>query len=121
MHKNDSSGFQGYCIDLIEELKVLMGFEYEIYEVPEYGNMNSTMHWNGLIKELVDKVSQPASSRPASSSTSFAAGGRFPLAVLRSFAGVDRLSLSPLMTLPPLIVVSSGDTEKRDKREERMH
>jgi hypothetical protein len=78
MHKNDSSGFEGYCIDLIEELKTLMGFEYEIYEVkqpymmktqkgnghgniylfqvPEYGTMNSSLHWNGLIKELVDKV-----------------------------------------------------------------
>lgn len=35
-----------------------MGFEYELYEVPDgkYGNMDSQMNWNGMIKELMEKV-----------------------------------------------------------------
>ena len=58
MKKNDSSGYEGYCIDLIDELKLLMGFEYEIFEAEDnvYGSMNENMEWNGLIKELVDRV-----------------------------------------------------------------
>lgn len=58
MKKNDSSGYEGYCIDLIDELKMLMGFEYEIFEAEDniYGSMNEAGEWNGLIKELVDKV-----------------------------------------------------------------
>ena len=48
--------FEGYCIDLIDELKALMGFEYEIYKVDTYGTMNEKTEWNGLIKELIDKA-----------------------------------------------------------------
>ncbi len=58
MYKNGSTTeFQGYCIDLIDELSKLMSFEYEIYEAPDkkYGNMNEAEEWDGLVKELVDK------------------------------------------------------------------
>ena len=50
--------FEGYCIDLLNDLKDLMGFEYEIYVTPDnlYGNMDENMEWNGMIKELIDKV-----------------------------------------------------------------
>lgn len=42
---NDEDGkgvkFKGYCIDLIEEIRKLIGFEYEIYIAPDnnFGNV----------------------------------------------------------------------------------
>ena len=47
--------YYGYCKDLIDELQQLMGFNYEIYDVQAYGNMNEKEEWNGLIAELVNK------------------------------------------------------------------
>ncbi len=60
--KNSNGEFEGYCIDLIDELKKLMNFEYELYEVEEYGKMDPDMNWNGMIKELVDKVTMQSLS-----------------------------------------------------------
>ena len=43
---NDEDGkgvkFKGYCIDLIEEIRKLIGFEYEIYIAPDnnFGKLN---------------------------------------------------------------------------------
>ena len=36
----------------------LMGFDYEIYAAPDgvYGRMDENENWNGMIRELVDKV-----------------------------------------------------------------
>ena len=50
--------YVGYCIDLLEELKKLMKFEYELMEAPDgqYGRMNEQAEWNGMVKELMDKV-----------------------------------------------------------------
>ncbi|XP_050421609.1 ionotropic receptor 25a [Adelges cooleyi] len=49
--------FKGYCIDLIEEIRKLIGFEYEIYVAPDnnFGNMDENGQWNGMVKELVEK------------------------------------------------------------------
>ncbi|GLH09406.1 Chemosensory protein [Gryllus bimaculatus] len=49
--------FKGYCIDLIEEIKNITTFEYDIYHVPdgEAGNMDENGKWNGMIKELIEK------------------------------------------------------------------
>ncbi|CAH0391759.1 unnamed protein product [Bemisia tabaci] len=60
MREKDENGnwkFSGYCIDLIEEIKSQIGFEYEIYVVPDnnFGNMDENGQWNGMIKELVEK------------------------------------------------------------------
>ena len=48
----DGTGYEGYCVDLINELKQLMDFEYEIYEAPEnaYGRMNADGEWNGMVR-----------------------------------------------------------------------
>ena len=58
--RNDSlpDKYEGYCIDLLKELKNLMSFEYELYEVSDgqYGRMNEMSEWNGMVKELMDKV-----------------------------------------------------------------
>ena len=58
MKKNDSSGYEGYCIDLIDELKALMGFDYELFEARDnaYGVLNDNMEWTGMIRELIDNV-----------------------------------------------------------------
>ena len=54
----DPVQFEGYCIDLMEELRVLMGFDYEVVEASDgvYGGMDESMQWNGMIKDLIDKV-----------------------------------------------------------------
>ncbi len=50
--------FEGYCIDLMDELKTLMGFEYKIeYRDDNYGKMDANGEWSGMIRMLMDKVS----------------------------------------------------------------
>nr|AFC91757.2 putative ionotropic receptor IR25a [Cydia pomonella] len=50
-------GFKGYCIDLIEEIRQIVKFDYEITLVPDgnFGTMDENGNWNGIIKELVEK------------------------------------------------------------------
>lgn len=52
--------FEGYCIDLLRELAIILGFTYEIRLVDDgkYGSQDeSTSQWNGMVKELMDHVS----------------------------------------------------------------
>ncbi|XKL64087.1 hypothetical protein PGB90_004173 [Kerria lacca] len=55
--ENDGIRYEGYCVDLIEEIRKLVGFEYEIYVAPDnkFGNMDENGQWNGMIKELIEK------------------------------------------------------------------
>ncbi|NXC48712.1 GRIK3 protein, partial [Penelope pileata] len=48
--------FEGYCIDLLKELAVILGFSYEIRLVEDgkYGAQDDKGQWNGMIKELID-------------------------------------------------------------------
>ena len=51
--------FEGYCIDLLEEISKILGFNYTVYEVPDKMHgipHNVTGEWNGIIRELKDKV-----------------------------------------------------------------
>lgn len=50
--------FKGYCIDLIDEIRNITKFDYEVYEAPDrkFGNMDENGNWNGMIKELMLKV-----------------------------------------------------------------
>ena len=61
MKEADKDGkmvYKGYCVDLLDALSELMNFEYEIYESSEgYGMMAPDRSWNGVIKELIDRVS----------------------------------------------------------------
>ncbi|KAF2353180.1 Receptor ligand binding region [Trinorchestia longiramus] len=54
--------FYGYCIDLIEEIRQIVDFEYELSEAPDgkFGNMDDNEEWNGMIKELIDKKAEVA-------------------------------------------------------------
>lgn len=57
MYNKEKDEWSGYCIDLIEEIRKILGFEYEIRLADDnnFGSMNDDGEWNGMIKELVDK------------------------------------------------------------------
>ena len=50
--------FYGYCIDMLKMGAELKDFHYHIYQVPDHqeGHMNEQGEWNGMVKELMDKV-----------------------------------------------------------------
>lgn len=55
--------FEGYCIDLLRELSIILGFTYEVRLVEDgkYGAQEETTgQWNGMVRELIDHVSQLA-------------------------------------------------------------
>ena len=60
MKKQDGGSiwYEGYCIDLIEELAKLLKFTYEIYPSPDgfYGAETENGTWDGMIGELISKV-----------------------------------------------------------------
>lgn len=56
--------FEGYGIDLIQELSLMLGFNYtfRLQEDGIYGSMSKIDgSWNGMVKELLENVS---GSRP---------------------------------------------------------
>ncbi len=50
--------YEGYCIDLLNELARNFKFTYEIYPSPDglYGAETKNGTWNGMIGELISKV-----------------------------------------------------------------
>jgi len=55
--------FEGYAVDLIHEISKILGFNYTFRLVPDgkYGSLSrETKEWDGMIKELLDQVSQPS-------------------------------------------------------------
>ncbi|KAM9798118.1 glutamate receptor ionotropic, kainate 3-like [Neosynchiropus ocellatus] len=48
--------FEGFCIDLLRELSMILGFTYEIRLVPDgkYGSQDDKGQWNGMIRELIE-------------------------------------------------------------------
>lgn len=58
--------FEGYAVDLIEEIAESVGFAYEFVLVEKYGKYDTvTKEWSGLIRELMDRVSFDVSIEPA--------------------------------------------------------
>jgi hypothetical protein len=57
MEKADG-GFEGFCIDILEEIAKRMNIKYVIYKAPDnkYGNELPNGSWNGVIRELIEKV-----------------------------------------------------------------
>ncbi|RWS28884.1 glutamate receptor ionotropic: kainate 2-like protein [Leptotrombidium deliense] len=50
--------FEGFCIELLQAIANYLGFQYELYFVPDskFGAENtSTGEWNGLVREIIDK------------------------------------------------------------------
>lgn len=51
--------FEGFCIDFLRWIAGQVGFNYEIRLVPDhkYGVFDQdTKEWNGIVKELMEKV-----------------------------------------------------------------
>lgn len=51
--------FEGFGIDIIHELSLMLGFKYifKLQEDGKYGSINNeTKEWNGMIRELQDEV-----------------------------------------------------------------
>ncbi|CAL7945892.1 unnamed protein product [Xylocopa violacea] len=54
----EQTRYEGFCIDLIEEISKLLNFKYEFELVPDgkYGTYNQeTKQWNGLIQRLLKR------------------------------------------------------------------
>lgn len=53
--------YEGFCIDLFKELAKILRFSYEIYVSPDgqYGGITENDTWNGMMGELVNRVSTP--------------------------------------------------------------
>ena len=58
LQKNER--YEGFCVDLLEEIAGIVGFRYEIDLVPDgkYGapSKKDDGQWNGMIRELIDRV-----------------------------------------------------------------
>ena len=57
-NEDGSSSYEGYCIDLLNELARNLKFTYEIYVSPDgmYGAQTDNGTWNGMIGEIVNEV-----------------------------------------------------------------
>ena len=55
---DENSQFEGFCIDLLEELSKDLGFTYTIHIVKDsqYGNDIGNGSWNGMIGEILRGV-----------------------------------------------------------------
>lgn len=54
--------FEGFAIDIIHELSLMLGFKYEfrVQEDKDYGGINKvTKEWTGMIRALQDDVRKP--------------------------------------------------------------
>lgn len=59
--KDTSARFEGFCIDLLNNIAKSLHFDYEIYEVQDgrFGAQDEqTGEWRGLVRELMDKVTR---------------------------------------------------------------
>ncbi|XP_071042115.1 glutamate receptor ionotropic, kainate 2-like [Parasteatoda tepidariorum] len=58
MKVEDENGirYEGFCVDLIQEIADDLKFQYQIKEVDDgsYGRKNDIGEWNGMIRELID-------------------------------------------------------------------
>lgn len=55
----ENEKFEGFCIDLLQQISKIVGFEYTIELVPDgkYGVYDlETGEWNGIVRQLMDKV-----------------------------------------------------------------
>ena len=57
-HTHGAVTYEGYCIDLLNELAKKLHFTYDIYPSPDelYGGETENGTWNGVIAELINKV-----------------------------------------------------------------
>ena len=56
-----NSRFQGFCVDLLDEISKILRFNYTIKPVDDgkYGApVGPKNEWNGMVRELIDTVSE---------------------------------------------------------------
>lgn len=51
-------GYEGFCIDLLNELRKKLQFEYELELRESFGERQLDGTWNGIIGELTRKVNR---------------------------------------------------------------
>lgn len=49
--------YKGFSIDVLDALAKILGFKYDIYQVGKYGSVLPNGSWDGMIGELIGKVS----------------------------------------------------------------
>lgn len=51
--------YKGFSIDVLDALAKILGFKYDIYQVADskYGSQLPNGSWNGMIGDLINKVS----------------------------------------------------------------
>ena len=61
MLRRGNDKFEGFAVDLIEEVAQMLGFDFEIYLVNDgkFGSKLPSGEWNGMIGELLAGVSTP--------------------------------------------------------------
>ncbi|XP_015907481.1 ionotropic receptor 25a [Parasteatoda tepidariorum] len=59
---NGTVTFSGYCIELIDNIKEILNFEYTITETEDkkFGTMDENLEWDGMIRDLKDKKAEIA-------------------------------------------------------------
>jgi hypothetical protein len=57
--------FKGFCIDILDAIAQKMNFKYTIYKVEDdsLGGVDENGTWNGMIRELIDKVIEPVDKK----------------------------------------------------------
>lgn len=58
VHYNGNSRYEGYNIDLLDEISKILNFTYKIEIVPDgkYGNYDEkTKEWNGVVRHIRDR------------------------------------------------------------------
>ena len=51
--------YEGFCVELLGEIAEIVGFKYEIELVPDgsYGAPDKEGEWNGMVREIKERVS----------------------------------------------------------------
>ena len=57
-NKDDVVSFEGYSVDLMDELARILKFKYEFYQSPDgkYGAITENGTWDGMIREILNGV-----------------------------------------------------------------
>ena len=57
-NKNGTLQYEGYCVDLINEVAKILKFKYEFYSSPDgkYGARMENGTWDGMVREILEGV-----------------------------------------------------------------
>ncbi|XP_054709201.1 ionotropic receptor 25a-like [Uloborus diversus] len=60
--KNGTVTFTGYCVELLDDIKKILNFDYTIFETEDkkFGTMDDNLQWDGMIRDLIDKKAEIA-------------------------------------------------------------